>query len=517
MKKERIIKLIEQIKKYDLINNFKSPEDFDKWLSSLNNKQINNFNSLTIEPSLILFPKHLLINEDLLECDNYLKRIEVMLKLKNGVENDSICNKEFLNSKHYYKDMELLSKVPTIRYALRALNDSAFINSPYHDEDLNLIIKASNHPKEKEDYFHDSIVSQALVEVARNTASINSPYHQEDMKLISNCESEVLQSVHSYPYDSVNTLAIDEVSLKDKYHLENMQILAQNPISIRYLYKLMTNEEIINGKYYREEINAMVNAKSKITARAIYNYIVNPRKQYDYDIGDDWIDFNIDYNMNYSYMSMYRTDNIKGLLTPRYLENLKLLNEIDEKIVLFYESLLSNKNILTSKYYEHDLKSILQINNEEIFFDVYRTILDENFINSQHHIIDLEIISNTKDKDARKWLTAKATHEYSINSPNHRYDMEYISKLDFKILSSEQRDLIHHYLFIRSGINHPCHVEILENILKGEPIKDYNIVSNYLEELQDQLSNTDTEVNLISDNESKNKVLSKIRKIFNKR
>ena len=40
----------------------------------------------------------------------------------------------------------------------------------------------------------------------------------------------------------------------------------------------MRDKEFINGKYYRDEVNTLLNAKSKITARAIYNYITNPNK-----------------------------------------------------------------------------------------------------------------------------------------------------------------------------------------------------------------------------------------------
>ena len=51
----------------------------------------------------------------------------------------------------------------------------------------------------------------------KNIFSINSPYHQKDMLLISKANHSV---------DNLVYLATNENSLKDKYHLENMQILA---------------------------------------------------------------------------------------------------------------------------------------------------------------------------------------------------------------------------------------------------------------------------------------------------
>ena len=152
MNKENLIKLINQIRKYDLVETFKNPEEFDEWLSNLNDKQIKNFNSLTIDPSLIPFPKRLLINENLLECNDYTKRVDAMLKLTNGEGClhlfDNLCSKNFLNSKNYYSDMELISKAKTARYALWVIDKDLFINSPYHTEDLELIVNAKDTKKE---------------------------------------------------------------------------------------------------------------------------------------------------------------------------------------------------------------------------------------------------------------------------------------------------------------------------------------------------------------------------------
>ena len=40
--------IIEQIKKYELIETFSDAEEFKKWVSKLNNTQINNFLSLDL-------------------------------------------------------------------------------------------------------------------------------------------------------------------------------------------------------------------------------------------------------------------------------------------------------------------------------------------------------------------------------------------------------------------------------------------------------------------------------------
>ncbi|MBQ8219449.1 MAG: hypothetical protein IJZ79_06825, partial [Bacilli bacterium] len=78
MKKEELKKLISQIKKYDLVKCFSSPDNFENWLSNLSEKHLKNINSISIEPENIIFPKKLLIDENLLNCDDYLRRIDLM-------------------------------------------------------------------------------------------------------------------------------------------------------------------------------------------------------------------------------------------------------------------------------------------------------------------------------------------------------------------------------------------------------------------------------------------------------
>ncbi|MBQ6546864.1 MAG: hypothetical protein IJL74_02570 [Bacilli bacterium] len=255
--------LIMETRKLYSRKNFKyAEEDFDKWLNGLTLKQIKNFNSLKADPSEIEFPMYLLIDENLLNCDDYLNRVVAMLRLKNANGwyhlFDGLCFPNFLNSKNYYEDMEMISKAPSAKYPLWIIADDVFINSPYHKEDLKLIVEAKDIPM-GDDKELDWLVAEALTEVASNAYSINSPYHQKDMQLIAYSGSKCLQMSSAYPERGLNKLATNSVSLKDKYHLENMQILAQSPISSKYLYKLMTNSEIINGQYYRDEVNILEN------------------------------------------------------------------------------------------------------------------------------------------------------------------------------------------------------------------------------------------------------------------
>lgn len=515
MKSDELKKLISQIRKYNLEKAFDTPKDFDKWLNNLSAKQIKNFNNLMVEPSEIQFPTPFLIDEDLLNCDDYNNRIIAMSKLKNADGwyhlFDRLCSPNFLNSENYYEDMEMISKAPSAQHPLWIVNEDAFINSPYHKEDLKLIVEAKDTPKEDGNEL-DWLVKEALTVVAGNVDSINSPYHQKDMQLIAHAGSECLQMSSSYPEGSLNNLATNSVSLKDKYHLENMQLLAQNPTAGEYLYELMTNPEIIKGKYYRNEVNALANAKSLLTAMAMYFYVLNPdefesrRMLRDYhsqlwDLGLDFKDT----------MEIRRKNSIKGSNNPNYLQYLALLNQIDDKYVLFVESLLSNKAFASSQYCDYDLNVLLSAQDKDAFLELYSFMSNEISLNGSHHIKDLDIISKTNNKELRKWLISKAIDEDSINSCYHDYDMEYISKLDLDNIEREILKSIHYYLFVPNGINHPNHIERLEKLSRGETIQSEDTILRHL----DYLENNPDNVRVYT--EEKPKVLSRIRQIFRKR
>ncbi len=518
MKSDELKKLISQIRKYNLEKAFDTPKDFDKWLKGLSAKQIKNFNSLTVEPSEIQFPVCFLIDEDLLNCDDYNNRIIAMSKIRNADGwyhlFDRLCSPNFLNSKNYYEDMEMISKAPSAQYPLWIINEDAFINSPYHKEDLKLIIEAKDTPKENGNEL-DWLVAEALTVVAGNANSINSPYHQKDMQLIAHAGSECLQMSHSYPESSLNNLATNSVSLKDKYHLENMQILAQNPAAGEYLYELMTNPEIIKGRYYRNEVNALATSKSPITALAMYFYILNPdefesrRKSSDllWNLGC-W-----DYN---DVLECRRRNSIKGSTNPNYIKYLESLNQIDDKCVLFIESLLSNKTFASSQYCDYDLNLLLSTQDKNIFIDLYRVMSNEISLNGSHHIKDLDIISKVSNKELRQLLIEKAIDEDSIDSCYHDYDMEYISKLDLDNIDKETFKLIYHYLFIPNKINHPNHIERLEKLSRGESIQSEDTIISHLDYLENNPDNVIVPDKVVP-NEEKPKVLSRIRQIFRKR
>ena len=511
MKNETLKQIIEQIKKYELTEIFSDVEEFKKWVSKLNSTQVNNFLSLDIDLEEIRELRHLLINCDLLSCQDYKKKVAAISTLKNGDGCwhlfDAICNPNFLKSKNFYKDIEMLSKADTARYGLWILGEDTFINSPYHDEDLKLLVET--HDTREEEPL-DFVVSDAIATVAGNIDSIRSPHHRADMKLIATAGSDCLQMSHSYPEYSLNNLAVNKVSLADKYHLENMQILATNPIASEFLYIIMTDPNFVKGKNYRKEVEALANAKSKATARALYYYIVNPKRKYLSDM-----DFLRDCKYDIEDAHISDRNSVAGSNDPNYLKNLIKINEIDDELVMHFVSLLMNPNFINSPYKDFDLELLQSISSKSIFMDLYRLMNEEVSLNNKYHKRDAVIISQSTIDGVRDLLLEKACNEYSLNSINHEYDMEFISKLQLDSIAEKIYFEIYYYLFRQKGIDDPQRKEKLEKLLQGELVERSSSVSSYLDDLQSQIDDSSSpiiESTPIVSSKTKSRILSLFKK-----
>lgn len=465
-------KLLNQLEKYDLKSHFKDHKELNKFLNDLTKLEIENFLSLNIPKEEIVFPKHLLINKELLHCDDYLKRIEAMNTLKNGLGcfhlYDKLCTSEFLNSHKYYEDINKLSKAPTTRYGLWVIGETAFINSPYHDEDLDRIVKRKHRDK-----FVDSIISECLATVAKNPDSIKSKWHKLDMDLIEN-NPESSQMVTTYPNKHITNLAINRVSLNDKHHYENMLILVKNPLASKYLYNIMTNHAKIKGEYYQEELKALVNAKSKIKALAMYYYIVNPKDRYKFSFIDEF-----DCIWELESTSFIRQNGyLDGEQNPKYIKYLKLLNEIDDEFVLHVESLLTNPTSFYKSYQDFDIEILKNIKNMDIFLDLFKVMNSLVSLESPHHKNDVIRISSTENKGNRMLLVKTATNKENVKSKNHLKDMEYIANLDFENLSEETIIEIKEYLLTKKGIKSLNRDKILQELAENKNISAINFDNN---------------------------------------
>jgi hypothetical protein len=259
MENKKILKIL---KRYDLVDLYGNLEETIKWFRSLNDLQKKNLLSLNFDPDTILFDTEILANKDLLNKPDYLKRVEAFISIKNAegwhhLFHDMV-NKWFLDSPKFYQDIETLKKAKCAQTPLWIIEDYTFVKSPYHDKDFNLLVTA----KDNSDRDLDFVVWENIATLAASVDSIRSKYHEIDMDTIIRYGSKSLQTPHSYPESTITYLATNKVSLEDKYHLENMEILASNSDVIgAYLYQIMTDAKAINRRDYRAIIREMVEHK----------------------------------------------------------------------------------------------------------------------------------------------------------------------------------------------------------------------------------------------------------------
>lgn len=254
--------IVDKIIIYDLLGEFSSTKEMLKWISKLNKLQIKNILSLNIDKKKIKFDTKLLIDGNLLNTEDYLNRVNAIVSINNakGWEHlfKYLVTPEFLKSEKFYKDIETLKKADCAQKPLWIIGEPDFINSPYHDEDFELLVTAKDNSDKK----NDSIVQEAIATIAECDDSIKSGYHKVDLNKVMKYGSKALQLTHSYPESGINILATNPVSLKSKYHLEDMKILAENQEIGNFLYAVMTDSRVVKRKNYRKIVKEMVDNKN---------------------------------------------------------------------------------------------------------------------------------------------------------------------------------------------------------------------------------------------------------------
>lgn len=296
---------------YDLLRNFSSKKEVLKWISKLNRQQIRNFLSLNIDRKKIKFDTKLLIDENLLNTEDYLNRVNAIVSIDNakGCEHlfKNLVTPEFLKSEKFYKDIETLKRADCAQTPLWIIGNPDFINSPYHDEDFELLVTAKDNSDKKLDF----VVQEAIATIAECSASIKSGYHKDDLNLVVEYGSKA--SASSYPESGINFLATNPVSLKSKYHLVDMKILAENQEIGNFLYAVMTDSKTVESTNYRKIIKEMVDNKDDKEYVSLICY---------YALGEDktrLVEF-FNYRLNY-----YKND------LPRVFKNIDKKINSDDK------------------------------------------------------------------------------------------------------------------------------------------------------------------------------------------
>lgn len=204
-------KIIEQLKKYDLLEEI---NNIEVWLSKLNARKIKNLISLNIELS------------------EFLKQKKNKWRLLY-----------LLNSKYYVQDITLINNATNISnqrifYLFDIAGNSDSRESEFHESDMKLIKNAKS-----------DAIAEYLRDIAWNAKSLVSGYHEKDMELTANAESEILAECLK------DVIWITQHSVTyELYHESDMELILQSK-ELVYSQKELGNstsqivEQILNKKY----------------------------------------------------------------------------------------------------------------------------------------------------------------------------------------------------------------------------------------------------------------------------
>ena len=414
MTKQELEQILKQLEKYDLVKEFGTKECLDAWLKALNKKQISNFINLNINPNEVVIIGEAIINDCILKSDEYIEIVKLLIELKKKSSYINF-NYSWAYNKRLYEDLKSLLRLNItekneefIMVIMSLLGEPSFINSIHHQEDLETIINAFNANNLTLEYLTD--------------------------------------------------LAVNSNSLKDPYHLANMQIISEDPVAIDYLYTLMTTEYTIKSKYYQSEIAALYASPSEIHAASLYSFMYNDARNFRRDLISE----------KTRNLISDRWANVCGQMIPDYLEKLNFINRLPEDKVVLISYVMSNKALLKSPFYDFDIDFLRKIEDMDLLYELCTLVTDIDFIMNPYHIIDLQIIKEIKDPVTRNLLYRVATNTININSVHHLYDMAHIARYNFSEGKDKEYELISYYILSSAGINSPNHIRDLEKIYNGE-------------------------------------------------
>ena len=142
---------------------------------------------------------------------------------------------------------------------------------------------------------------------------------------------------------------------------------------------------------------------------------------------------------------------------------------------------------------EEDINTLLSLESDELFFDLFEVMSSKESIASPYHLLDISIIRNTSSYFARRMLISVATNKDNLNSKFHWFDMNYIASLDFDLLDSKSQELLQYFFLTSEGIKDKERFSELKRINPDFSLENIDYKEGKL---------------------AKNKVLNKIRKYF---
>ena len=327
------IKIIEVLKKYDLL---KEINDVDEFIKGLNITERNNL-------------------------------LKLNLPVEFGIRyNKLLINKVFLNSKEYINDLSFIKYAPTEEQKsalIKVATNPLSINSRYHRSDMYYIFRTCNKSiykylvkaatdkislENKKHVYHMSIMSFSNEDVAESICEKlccsydNEKIKEEELKLIETAKTTEIAK-------SLGLCSIDYFSLNSIHHDNDMKMIynAKNDLIAKYLGVVSTNPLSLNSKYHKLHIKTISSAKNDITSSILFHMIIDEEM----------------YNPEFHEIEIFCISNAKNEFQLRCLCNL-IFDPIARKNPLYLSNLDLISNCSNEENLKYIAKSIKDSNNK---------------------------------------------------------------------------------------------------------------------------------------------------------
>lgn len=356
MNLEELEKIIEKIKKYDLIK-YLNTDDILQWLSTLNKTQINNLLSLNIE------------------LTKYLKKNNKVLL-------------DLLNSDYYIHDIELIAKCESEKissFLVEVASDEDSLTSPYHINDMELIADAESIE-----------MGEDLCYTATSKSSLNSSHHLKDMEAIFYTENED---------------TIDDEQFKETD--EQFEEANNNFDTIELLEELDTPEVEVQQVELQEEIASIPKVEE------LQKEVETPIENED-TIDDEQYEETNENNMNVSnytyyvpnYLPTFREicENHQSYICYKFCGDFE--GWTNSLFLDYVKPRENTKEFIKSKNYEKDMNII---HNAEIYAAIHylkRIANHPNSLTSPYHEIDMELTSKVEKMLRPFWDNSPDSFSY---------------------------------------------------------------------------------------------------------
>ena len=336
MKYNDLVLLRDKLVEIGLINEV---ENISKFLKMIKPYMIQNILKLSKEDvQAFENDKKVLININFLKSDNYLSDINT---LRNNQDKRLILcelfqSSSFLNSKYHNEDLNLIIKCTFPSLLKNLAIDGVSIKNIYHRSDMELLDKYIRKVG-----FKGYDVSNEYIRYVTHPNSIKSPYHDKDKKTI-------LPAPDGFKAGILCDVAINNSSIESENHESDLSIIRKcdNYAALLKLGQLAVNNKSLASENHKFDMMLLAGYKDEEHLEGLFNVATSKLSIFsEHHISDMNIIANCDKKENIKYLSVLATNDL-SIKSKNHEVDMQILFLCPSDCVKKLCTILSNNKLL---------------------------------------------------------------------------------------------------------------------------------------------------------------------------